>query len=70
MSPAVLKELQLQANYPRGIAARVDSADLKQLLEERVELLALAKHVRDCADEEEEYDLTRVWAAIAKADAP
>lgn len=40
MNAATLKELALQASYPRGIAARVDSADLARLLKERVDLLA------------------------------
>lgn len=49
MSPGLLKELALQSTYPRGIAARVDSADLKLLLEERVELLVA---LETCVDSE------------------
>lgn len=41
MSLDQLKELELQAGYPRGIAARVESLLLKRLLEERTMLLEL-----------------------------
>lgn len=49
MNSDTLKELALQASYPRGIAARIDSADLAQLLGERTALLAVVvRYVESC----------------------
>ena len=56
MSPDVLKELRLQSSYPRGIAARIDSADLKRLLEERQALLDALAELADHIDEETDVD--------------
>ncbi len=48
MSPDKISALELEAAHPEGIAARIESADLRRLLEERALLLkACELAVRD-----------------------
>lgn len=66
MNSATLKELRLQSTYPRGIAARVDSADLKRLLDERETLLEVVEMVRDADDDCRKDGMRRTLTSYAR----
>lgn len=46
MIPETLKRLAAESNHPPGIAARVESTDLKQLLEEHATFLYTLERVK------------------------
>lgn len=77
MSPATLAEIELQAGYPRGIAARVDSTDLARLLVEHREMRAALTYLLQevLADTQaiaciDLRIITRAQDALAQAGAP
>lgn len=47
MKADALKRLEAEAQHPEGVAARIDSTELLQLLDERSMLLDLAGGVKD-----------------------
>lgn len=56
MSPEKLKALAAQASMPRGVAARIESQDLNELMEEREALLAACQAAHFWLSAEAESD--------------
>lgn len=76
MSPTQLQDLELQANYPKGIAARVDSPLLKRLLEERAAAVRQLEKIWQLActqgdiDGETDWVIVRYAVELSKEPAP
>lgn len=46
MKAATLKQMESEAGHPPGIAARIESTDLRLLLDERARIIAALKMLR------------------------
>lgn len=68
MDAGKLKQLEAEAKFPAGVAARIESQDLARLLEERADLKAALTHLMryDFGDSE---GAKEARAALTKADA-